>query len=76
MTDEQLLLQQARRIASLEEELAARKEAEHRIYMTIYGIGGPLNDNKFGYTKEQLFPFARIADELWPDDHVCDGGRT
>jgi hypothetical protein len=64
MTDEQLIAQQAKRIAELEEELALRNEAEREIHMEIYGIGGPLNDNKLGYTKDQMVPFARIADRL------------
>jgi hypothetical protein len=37
MTDEQLIAQQARRIAELEEELARRNEAEKKIHMEIYG---------------------------------------
>lgn len=64
MTDEQLIAQQAKRIAELEEELALRSEAERKIHLEIYGIGGPLNDNKLSYTKAQMAPFARIAAQL------------
>jgi len=60
VTDEQLIAQQARRIAELEEELALRNEAEKKIHMEIYGIGGPLNDNRLEYSKAQMVPFARI----------------
>ncbi|WP_323004391.1 hypothetical protein [Denitromonas sp.] len=60
MTDEQLIAQQARRIAELEEELSLRNEAEKKIHMEIYGCGGPQNDNVLGYTRDQMVPFARI----------------
>ena len=30
----------------------------------LIGMGGPLNDNKLGYTKEQKVEIQRIADEL------------
>lgn len=29
-----------------------------------YCIGGPLNDNKLGYSREQMVTFARIGEEL------------
>ena len=64
MTDEQLIAQQARRIAELEEELALRNEAEKKIHMEIYGIGGPLNDNRLEYSSAQKVPFARIHNHL------------
>lgn len=64
MTDEQLIAQQARRIAELEEELALRNEAEKKVYAEIYGIGGPLNDNRLEYSGAQKVPFKRIAEQL------------
>lgn len=59
--DDALIAQQAREIAELKERLSRRDEDARRIYAELYCIGGPLNDNKLGYTKEQIEPFRRIA---------------
>lgn len=61
MEDDRLIAQQARRIAELEEKLAKAENVWNNIHMEIYGIGGPLNDNKLEYNKEQKIPFRRIA---------------
>lgn len=64
MTDDELIAKQARLIAELTEAVAAYGEAERNIHAIIYGIGGPLNDNKLGYSKEQMLTFLRIAEQL------------
>lgn len=38
------------------------QEAMKKVEKTLYNIGGPLNDNRYGYTKDQLYPFFRIAE--------------
>jgi hypothetical protein len=61
ITEAQLIAQQALKIANLEKEVARFKDNERDIAMIIYGCGGPLNDNVRGYTKDQMIPFAQIA---------------
>jgi hypothetical protein len=56
-----LIAQQALKIAEMEEEIKALKEANDEIHGVIFGIGGPLNDNIWGYTHKQLGPFDQIA---------------
>ncbi|MCK5605044.1 hypothetical protein KAR91_24350 [Candidatus Pacearchaeota archaeon] len=62
MDNEKLIAQQALKIAEMEEEIKAFKEANKEIYGIIFCIGGPLNDNKLGYTHSQMGPFSEIAD--------------
>jgi hypothetical protein len=64
MNDEILIAQQARKIAEIEEILASYHNAREKIRMIIYCIGGPLNDNKLQYTKQQMVDFGRIINEL------------
>jgi len=59
-----LVAKQARRIDALETELGWFHKARDDIRMWIYGCGGPLNDNKHGYTNQQLLIFSRINDLL------------
>jgi hypothetical protein len=67
VNDSLLIAQQARKIAELKETVTRLKEAIDSVRNNLYCIGGPLNDNKLGYTKEQLAPFFRIANltEEW-----------
>jgi len=64
MTKDELITKQALKIEELEEEVRLRKEAELTIHRIIYCIGGPLNDNKLGYSRPQLKIFADIVNEL------------
>jgi hypothetical protein len=64
MTEAELIVRQARQLEELRDEVADLKERLRRARSHIYCIGGPLNDNKLGYTKPQMVTFARIADEL------------
>lgn len=62
MTKDELIGQQAYRIASLENEVSDLRARMTRISLECVGIGGPLNDNVLQYTKEQLGPFFRIEE--------------
>lgn len=64
MTEAELIARQAKQLDELRDEVADLKERARRARMHIYCIGGPLNDNKLGYSKPQMVTFARIADEL------------
>lgn len=58
-----LIAAQAKKIFELEAELGRCKKALEQIHLICVGIGGPLNDNRLGYTRGQLGPFWQI-DEL------------
>ena len=64
MTEAELIARQAKQLEELRDEVADLKERTKRARLHIYCIGGPLNDNNLGYTREQMVTFARIADEL------------
>ena len=60
----ELITRQAKKLEELSDEVADLKERARRARGHIYCIGGPLNDNKLGYSKPQMVTFARIAAEL------------
>lgn len=62
MTKDELIAKQALIIEELSQRLTDIKRANIDIYYILYSIGGPLNDNKLKYTKEQRIPFAKIAE--------------
>lgn len=64
MTEEQLIARQAKQLEELRDEVADLKDRVSKARLHIYCIGGPLNDNRLGYTKPQMVTFSRIADEL------------
>ena len=64
MKEAELIARQAKQIEELRDEVADLKERARRARLHIYCIGGPLNDNKLGYTRAQMVAFARISDEL------------
>ena len=64
MTEAELIARQAKQIEELRDEVADLKERASKARMHIYCIGGPLNDNKLGYSRAQMVTFARIEDEL------------
>ena len=64
MTEAELIARQAKQLEELRDEVADLKERARRARMHIYCIGGPLIDNKLGYTRAQMVTFARIVDEL------------
>lgn len=61
MSDE-LIASQAKKIFELEAECLAMRKALDRIHLLCVCIGGPLNDNRHGYTKEQLGIFFEIRE--------------
>jgi hypothetical protein len=60
MTDDELIAKQTRQIANLEEQVRDYRDSAKRVVSLIYGIGGPLNDNKLGYTKDQMLDWTRV----------------
>ena len=68
MTDAELIARQSKQLEELRDEVADLKERIRKARMHIYCIGGPLNDNRLGYSRPQMVTFALMAEEL-------DGGR-
>jgi hypothetical protein len=64
ITEAQLIASQALKIANLEAEVTRMEDDRRSIHMIIYGIGGPLNDNVKGYTKNQWADFHLIAQHI------------
>jgi hypothetical protein len=64
MTQDQLIARQAKQIEELRDRVLDLETKSRKACGHIYCIGGPLNDNKLGYTNAQMVTFARIADEL------------
>lgn len=64
MTGTELIAVQAMRLEEMREELAELKEKIQKARSHIYCIGGPLNDNRLGYSREQMVTFQNIADAL------------
>lgn len=64
MLEVELIARQAKQLVETQDELDELKERVRRARSHIYCIGGPLNDNKLGYTRDQMVTFSRIADEL------------
>ena len=60
MTDLEIIGTQAKHIFQLQHEIKEYESTVHNITTLICGIGGPLNDNKLHFTKEQLTVFSRI----------------
>jgi len=57
---DKLIAEQQIKIMELNEELERFKEGARKTHMIIYGIGGPLNDNKLEYTTRQMVNFSKI----------------
>ena len=64
MKESELIARQAKQLEELRDEVADLKERARRARLHIYCIGGPLNDNKLRYSKQQMVTFWQIADEL------------
>lgn len=58
------IARQAMRLDALEIENARLRENIKNAISHIVCIGGPLNDNKLGYSKQQMVTFWRIKEEL------------
>lgn len=64
MTDSELIARQARKIEELQDSVFDLNNRISKARMHIYCIGGPLNDNRLGYSKAQMVTFWRISEEL------------
>jgi len=62
MEGSEVIARQAKQIMELQDRISWFKNSEKEVYGIIYGIGGPLNDNKLGFNKEQMAVFLQIAD--------------
>ena len=63
MTEHELIAKQQLQIEEMRKTLKECANAFRTIRSVIYCIGGPLNDNKRGYSHEQMKDFLRIANE-------------
>lgn len=61
MTQDELIARQSLQLEELRDEVADLKERARKALSHIYCIGGPLNDNKLGYSKPQMVTFLKIA---------------
>jgi hypothetical protein len=73
VTDAEVIARQARKLATLSQLVLDYQAAMLDIRWQCIAIGGPLNDNRDGYTPAQLRPFAVIL-ELAEDRG--DGSQT
>lgn len=64
MTQDELIAKQALQLAEQAEKIADYEDRLRHIQMALFCIGGPLNDNVLGYSKEQLVTFHRISKEV------------
>ena len=64
MENTELIARQAKENAELRDEVAELKERIVSVNNILYCIGGPLNDNKLEYSREQLSTFFAIAYKL------------
>jgi hypothetical protein len=64
MNEQDVIARQAVKIERLEAENERLSNNILRATSHIVCIGGPLNDNKLSYSKEQLYTFWRIKGEL------------
>ncbi len=64
MDEVELIARQAKQIEELRDQVADLKARAKRAASHIYCIGGPLNDNRLGYSRQQMVTFSLIADEL------------
>lgn len=64
MSEQELIARQAMKLERLEAENEQLRFSILRARRHITCIGGPLNDNSLGYSKEQLSTFRMIESEL------------
>lgn len=68
MTDAELIARQAKYLEELRDKNRDLKERARKAKLHIVCIGGPLNDNKLQFTREQMGTFQRILDALEVDE--------
>lgn len=64
MKKDKLIVRQARKIEKLKDRVLLLEGSMKHALQHISCIGGPLNDNKLGYTEKQKATFAKIEDCL------------
>lgn len=64
MTDNELIARQAKQIEELRDQVAIMEGQIATAISHMVCIGGPLNDNKLMYSKEQLMTFVYIEQAL------------
>lgn len=64
MTEQELITKQQLEIEELKQENEHIKEQMRNIYKIIYGIGGPLNDNKAQFNERQRDYFHNIVKNI------------
>jgi len=64
LPERETIARQAMRLEALEIENARLRANIKNALSHIVCIGGPLNDNKLGYSKQQMVTFWRIKEEL------------
>ena len=64
MTKNETIARLARRVEKQRLKLKAHKAAARKVHSLIYGIGGPLNDNKLKFSGPQMLEFQKIIDAL------------
>lgn len=64
MTKNETIARLARRVEMQRKWLKYHRNTVAQVRGLMYAIGGPLNDNKLGYTNDQLLIFQQIAREL------------
>jgi hypothetical protein len=61
---DKLIAKQQLEIEHLKLRLKFAEEGRKKVHNILFCIGGPLNDNIKGYSKDQLGPFGDIANAL------------
>lgn len=64
MEEQEVIARQATKIERLEVENAHLKDCIAKARLHMICIGGPLNDNRLQYSREQMVTFFRIKEEL------------
>jgi hypothetical protein len=64
MTKEELITKQQLEIEELKSKVQLDSQAIDSVHSVLFCVGGPLNDNKHSYSREQLKPFFDIANVL------------
>lgn len=64
MTVDEVIARQAQKIIELEDAITDLQDRIGKARLPMICIGGPLNDNKLGFSKEQRAVFHRIDSEL------------
>jgi nucleoside-triphosphatase THEP1 len=62
--EREVVARQAMKLERLEDENEQLRDRISRAKRHMICIGGPLNDNKLGYSREQMATFFRIKEEL------------